>query len=159
MEKVVLTWITGYETTKVCILIWARWLLVVFGWWLFRMWCVKLHSWRIFWIQSFFLPTINHSLIDSLKIFLKCIYLVFISLLLQYRSLLFFFGGGGGCHVACRILVLWPSIGPMPPVVKAWSPNHWTAREFPGTLFLKWLACCCCLVAELCRRLLRPHEL
>lgn len=23
------------------------------------------------------------------------------------------------------------------PVVKAWSPNHWTAREFPGTLFLK----------------------
>ena len=26
------------------------------------------------------------------------------------------------CHIACRILVAWP---------EAWSPNHWTSREFP----------------------------
>lgn len=32
-------------------------------------------------------------------------------------------------HVACRILVHQPGIEPAPPVVKAWGPNHWTARE------------------------------
>ena len=28
-------------------------------------------------------------------------------------------------------LVPQPGIEPMPPIVKAWSPNHWTTREFP----------------------------
>ena len=31
----------------------------------------------------------------------------------------------------CRILVPWLGIELGPSAVKAWSPNHWTAREFP----------------------------
>ena len=43
-----------------------------------------------------------------------------------------FFGGFfGPCCVTCRILVPWPGIKPGPPAVEAWSPNHWTTREFP----------------------------
>ena len=39
------------------------------------------------------------------------------------------------CRVACRILVSWPGIKLASPTVEIWSPNHWTAREFPsGTL-------------------------
>ena len=33
--------------------------------------------------------------------------------------------------MACRIFVLCPGIQPGLSAVKAWSPNHWTAREFP----------------------------
>ena len=33
------------------------------------------------------------------------------------------------------ILVPQPGIKPMPPAVEVWSPNHWTAREFPVKLF------------------------
>ena len=29
------------------------------------------------------------------------------------------------------ILVPQPGVKPRPPAVKAWSPNHWTTREFP----------------------------
>ena len=36
--------------------------------------------------------------------------------------------------IVCGILVPGPGIEPMPLAVTAWSPNHWTAREFP--LFL-----------------------
>ena len=36
------------------------------------------------------------------------------------------------CHVACRILIRQPGIEPRPSAVKAWSPNHWTPREFPA---------------------------
>ena len=32
---------------------------------------------------------------------------------------------------ACGILVLQPQMEPRPLGVKAWSPNHWTTREFP----------------------------
>ena len=32
---------------------------------------------------------------------------------------------------ACEILVPLPRIEPLLPAVEAWSPNHWTAREFP----------------------------
>ena len=32
---------------------------------------------------------------------------------------------------ACGILVLHPGIEPGGPEVRALSPNHWTAREFP----------------------------
>ena len=32
---------------------------------------------------------------------------------------------------ACGILVLQPGIKPMPPVLEAWSLNHWTTREVP----------------------------
>ena len=36
-----------------------------------------------------------------------------------------------------QILVPQPGIEPMPSAVKVWSPNHWTAREFPRSLFLR----------------------
>ena len=39
-----------------------------------------------------------------------------------------------GC-VACGILVPRPGIEPVPPAVEAWSPNHWTVREFPIWIF------------------------
>ena len=39
-------------------------------------------------------------------------------------------------HAACSILVPWSKTEPGPLAVKTWSPNHWTAREFPTCLFL-----------------------
>ena len=41
-------------------------------------------------------------------------------------------------HVACKILVPWPGIEPMPPAVETWSLNHWTAREVPEGIFKNW---------------------
>ena len=35
------------------------------------------------------------------------------------------------CQAACKILVPQPGIEPLPPAVKARSPNYWTTREFP----------------------------
>ena len=35
------------------------------------------------------------------------------------------------CRVACGILVQPPGIEPGPSAVRAQSPKHWTAREFP----------------------------
>ena len=32
-------------------------------------------------------------------------------------------------HAACRILAPQPGIKPRPSSVKAWNPNHWTARK------------------------------
>ena len=37
------------------------------------------------------------------------------------------------CWMTCRTLVPQPGIKPMRPAVEAWSPGHWTAREFPST--------------------------
>ena len=34
-------------------------------------------------------------------------------------------------HAACGILIPRPGMEPVPPAVGAWSPKHWTAREFP----------------------------
>ena len=42
----------------------------------------------------------------------------------------------GLCHMVCGILVSWPRTAPGPSAMKALSPNHWAAREFP---FLLWL--------------------
>ena len=36
---------------------------------------------------------------------------------------------------ACTILVPWPGIEPMLCAVKAWSLNHWVAREVPNFFF------------------------
>ena len=36
-----------------------------------------------------------------------------------------------GRTAACGILVSRPGIEPVPPAVEAWSPNHWTTKEFP----------------------------
>ena len=33
--------------------------------------------------------------------------------------------------MACGISVLPPGIEPVPPVMEAWSLNHWTTREVP----------------------------
>ena len=41
-----------------------------------------------------------------------------------------FFGGQGVPHRACRILVPGPGIESTLLAVKAWSPKHWTIREF-----------------------------
>ena len=42
------------------------------------------------------------------------------------------------CCTACRLLGTHPGIEPGPSAVKVWSPNHWTAREFPQVCnFLK----------------------
>ena len=38
-------------------------------------------------------------------------------------------------HVACGILVPRPGIKPILPWIRTWNPNHWTAREVPGTVF------------------------
>ena len=42
-------------------------------------------------------------------------------------------------HEVCRILVPRPGIEPWPLAVKAPSPNHWTAREFPIIKYFKVL--------------------
>ena len=57
-----------------------------------------------------------------------------------------FWGGIGGSFpdfiylsVACRLLVPWPGIEPVPLAVVAWSLNHWTVREAPTfTFFNGW---------------------
>ena len=41
--------------------------------------------------------------------------------------------------MACGILVPWPGIEPGPSAVRLWSPNPWTAREFPKVkLWMGW---------------------
>ena len=54
---------------------------------------------------------------------------------------LFFFFFWLHC-MAYRILVPWLGIEPMPPVVEAQSPNHWTTREFPRFHFLTLCLMC-----------------
>ena len=41
------------------------------------------------------------------------------------------------CHEASRISIPWPGIKPAPPILTAWSCNHWTAREVPMFCNLK----------------------
>ena len=40
------------------------------------------------------------------------------------------------CVCVCGIFVPWPRIEPGSLAVEAWSPNHWTSREFPVVLTL-----------------------
>ena len=42
---------------------------------------------------------------------------------------------GGLLRMGCGIFVSQPGIKLEPSAVKAQSPNHWTAREFPGVIF------------------------
>ena len=45
-------------------------------------------------------------------------------------------------HVHCigdAILIPRAGIKPVPLGVEEWSPNHWTAREFPELLYLEWI--------------------
>ena len=39
-------------------------------------------------------------------------------------------------RAACGILVPQPGIEPVPPAMEARSPNHWTTREFPESVFI-----------------------
>ena len=45
------------------------------------------------------------------------------------------------CHTACGILVPRPGIKSGPPEVKAWSPNHWTAKEVLGRSKIRVMGC------------------
>ena len=56
--------------------------------------------------------------------------------LLSQYLFFFFFSALLHCE-ACGILVPWPEIDPKPSVMKVWSPNHWTAGEFPSKLSWK----------------------
>ena len=58
----------------------------------------------------------------------------FLSNVYAFFSFLFFFLFWP-CQMACGILVLRPGIDTPPAAVKAWSLNHWTAREVPPPLF------------------------
>ena len=40
----------------------------------------------------------------------------------------------GPCQAVCGILVPWPGIKPIPPVVEAWNLNYWTTRGVPNYL-------------------------
>ena len=72
----------------------------------------------------------------------KNVFVILVSIMLMKSVdiyILFFF-----ClhHTACGILVPQQGIEPRPSALKAWSPNHWTTREFPQN--------CCCLVIQSC---------
>ena len=43
------------------------------------------------------------------------------------------------CKSTCGILVPHPGIEPVPPALEAQSPNRWTAGEFPGNSFFKFI--------------------
>ena len=43
--------------------------------------------------------------------------------------------------MAHGILVYWLGIAPRPWAVSVWSPNHWTATEFPGMYFIPSSVC------------------
>lgn len=47
------------------------------------------------------------------------------------------------CHVTCGMLVTQPEIKCVPLAMEAWSPHHWTTRQFP-TSFInrKWVSFC-----------------
>ena len=38
----------------------------------------------------------------------------------------------GPCQAVCGILVPWPGIKPIPPVVEAWNLNNWITRGVPN---------------------------
>ena len=73
----------------------------------------------------------NHIVINTLICASLCIF-----------KILFYFWP---CCAAYKILVPQPGFKPLPPTVEAWSPNHWTIREFsvfkilrPPALGLPW---------------------
>ena len=57
---------------------------------------------------------------------------------LKYKLIFFFFWP---CHTAYRILIPQSGLEPRATAVKAQSPNHWTAREFPQTNLFKMTVC------------------
>ena len=51
--------------------------------------------------------------------------------LIDLRHFFFLFFSFGHTMQHVGISVPQPGLEPMPPAVEAWSPNHWTTREFP----------------------------
>jgi len=49
---------------------------------------------------------------------------------------------GGGKPHGLQDFVPQPGMETMPPAVEAWSPNHWTAREFLELEFSSFLNTC-----------------
>ena len=105
-------------------------------------WCIKAKSPHACLLLVFycyvFVPNRNpdNSILLSIKrekkvgvFIITCRALVrtLLKLLPFWLSIFFFFFG----RAACRILVPQPEIEPRPLAMKAWSPHHWTAREFP----------------------------
>ena len=67
--------------------------------------------------------------------FSRAEYVMFIFWTFRVKILIFF----SPRHVICGILVPWPGIKYGSLAVKAWSLNHWTAREFPRIKILdRW---------------------
>ena len=66
--------------------------------------------------------------IGAVLLFIKN-YLPFYLHLLEAKALQVFYFDYP--RVAFRIFVPQPAIEPGPLAVEVWSPNHWTAREFP----------------------------
>ena len=60
-----------------------------------------------------------------------------ISTILQHTYLFIYFNFFWQHHTACRILVLPPVMEHVTLAGRAPSPNHWTAREFPGNIIFK----------------------
>ena len=56
------------------------------------------------------------------------------NIIFKGSSFFFFFWP---CCMACGILVPQPGIEHRPLAVRAWNPNHWTAREFLGSCLLR----------------------
>ena len=97
----------------------------------------------LFCPQSLILFCHLHATIEHLQwVFDYCIFyfytlVLFLKLLslcwnFMYFSICLFSLSFFGCATwLAGILVPWPGIEPRPLVVRAGSPNHWTAREFP----------------------------
>ena len=51
---------------------------------------------------------------------------------IKLKKIVFIFG-----LTVYRIFVARPGVEPGPAAVEAWSPNHWTVREFPELLLKK----------------------
>ena len=60
--------------------------------------------------------------------------------------------------MACGILAPWPGIELEPMAVKAWSPNHWTTREFPKVFLFKTLLLFVLLKSNLCTGLKKKKK-
>ena len=53
----------------------------------------------------------------------------------ELRVSVFFFFFFWPLPAACKIFAPQPGVEPESPAVEAWSPNHWTTREFPSSFF------------------------
>ena len=69
-------------------------------------------------------------------LFVVCLFIIFKMMMILFLFIYLFLPH----RTACGILVPQPGIGPVPTAVKARSPNHWTAGEFPAFSFFLTLS-------------------